>query len=81
MKRRHKNYSSFNGETFKKEASSKFSHKYVFALGSYRDSPFVTGHYHVTGATWENGLSTEILNYESGVWENAADYPFSNRDR
>ena len=44
------------------------------ALGSYRNSPFVTGHNSAT-----NGLKTEILNYESKEWEQAGDYPFSNR--
>ena len=43
------------------------------ALGSYRNSPFVTGQDSST-----NGLKTEILNYGSGVWEQADDYPFSN---
>ena len=68
--------SSFNGETFKTEASSSFPHKFVYALGSYRNSPFVTGHHSST-----NGLKTEILNYEPEEWEQAGDYPFSNGDR
>ena len=46
------------------------------ALGSYRNSPFVTGQNSLT-----NGLKTEILNYGSEEWEPAGDYPFSNRDR
>ena len=46
------------------------------ALGSYRNSPFVTGHY-----SSKNGLKTEILNYGSGVWEQAGDYPFSNGNK
>ena len=67
-----KYFSSFNGETFKTEPSSKFPHGYVYALGSYRNSPFVTGHYST------NGLKTEILNYGSEEWVQADDYPFSN---
>ena len=67
---------SFNGATFKTEPSSKFPHKEVMALGSYRNSPFVTGHYSST-----NGLKTEILDYNSQKWEQLADYPFSNGDR
>ena len=59
-------------KTFKSEPSSKFSH-FVLALGSYRNSPFVTGHDSAT-----NGLKTEILNYGSGGWEQASDYPFSS---
>ena len=46
------------------------------ALGSYRNSPFVTGHHSST-----NGLKTEILNYGSKEWEQAGDYPFSNGNR
>ena len=46
------------------------------ALGSYRNSPFVTGHY-----SNDNGLKTEILDYEAGEWKGAVDYPFSNKDR
>ena len=71
-----KYFFSFNGETFKTEASSKFPHAYVSVLGSYRNSPFVTGHNSET-----NGLKTEILNYGLGDWEQAVDYPFSNGDR
>ena len=46
------------------------------ALGSYRNSPFVTGHGSST-----NGFKTEILNYKSGNWEEGAGYPFSNGNR
>ena len=46
------------------------------ALGSYKNSPFVTGH-----DSSSNGLKTEILNLGSGEWEQAGDYPFSNGDR
>ena len=67
---------SFDGETFKTEASTKFLHQNVMALGSYRNSPFVTGHGSST-----NGLKTEILNYKSGTWEEGIEYPFSNGNR
>ena len=69
-------FSSFDGATFKTEASSKFPHNSVRALGSYRNSPFVTGHDSST-----NGLTTEILDYEQGEWEQESDYPFSNNNR
>ena len=65
---------SFDGINFKTEASSQFPHS-VMALGSYRNSPFVTGHYDT------NGLNTEILDYAAGEWKQEADYPFSNGDR
>ena len=48
----------------------------VLALGSYRDSPFVTGGHHPT-----DGLKTEILNYNAEQWFEAKEYPFSNGDR
>ena len=45
-------------------------------MGSYQNSPFVTGGYSDTV-----GLKTEILDYDAGQWNNADDYPFSNGDR
>ena len=65
----------FNGDSFKYEPSSKFSHLLVHALGSYRQKPFVTG-----SSSPANGLKTEILNYKSGQWYPAQDYPFSYGD-
>ena len=66
----------FNGESFKTEPSSKFPHKYVLALGSYKNSPFVTGQDSST-----NGLKTENFNFESKEWAQLADYQFSNGNR
>ena len=69
----------FDGVSFKTEPSSKFPHFFVFSLGSYRQSPFVTGNdYYWTEGT---GLKTEILDYDGREWMPAADYPFSNSDR
>ena len=67
---------SFDGTNFIAEPSSKFPHFYVLALGSYRNSPFVTGHY-----SNDNGLKTEILDYEAAKWHQEADYPFSYGNR
>jgi len=67
---------SFHGTSFKTEPSSKFSHDRVSALGSYRNSPFVTGSYDST-----NGLKTEFLNFNAEEWNGTKDYPFSNGDR
>jgi len=66
---------SFDGKTLKTEPSSKFSHYSVYALGSYRKSPFVTGGWNPAS------LKTEILHYEAGYWYQVDDYPFSNGDR
>ena len=68
--------SRFDGSSFKNEPSSTFSHVYVLSLASYRQSPFVTG-----GGNPTYGLKTEILNHESGQWNQEEDYPFSNRQR
>ena len=73
----HQDYCSrFDGTSFKTEPSSKFPHKAVGALGSYRHSAFVTGSYSST-----NGLKTEILDYQAKQWHQADDFPFSNGDR
>ena len=70
----HQNYvSRFDGTRFKYEPSSKFPHYRVLALGSYRNSPFVTGGY--------GTLKTEILDYKGKKWNQAEDYPFSKSDR
>ena len=68
-----KNFFSFDGTNFKSEASSQFPHLYVLALGSYQNSPFVTGH-----NSNKIGLKTEILDYGAAKWKQAADFPFSN---
>ena len=67
----HQNYfSRFDGARFKPEPSSKFSHSLVLALGSYQNSPFVTG----SQETY--GLKTEILDYKKGKWMQVKDYPY-----
>ena len=66
----------FDGINFKKEASSLFPHLNVWALGFYKNSPFVTGQ-----DSSINGLKTEILDYAAGKWVGAPDFPFSNGDR
>lgn len=67
--------------SFKTETSSKFSHK-VMALGSYRQSPFITGSYPVLlipGVVDDrNGLKTEIYDYEGEKWKELDDYPYSD---
>ena len=67
---------SFDGATFKNEPSSEYPHRYVLDLGSYKGSPFVTG-----SSSTTNGLKTEILDYDAGEWNGAADYPFSTENR
>ena len=67
---------SFDGTNFITEASSQYPHWDVWALGNYRNSPFVTGGDDGYGDGY--GLKTEILDYEAGQWNQAKDYPFSN---
>ena len=73
----------FDGTSFKTEASSTFPHHYVTSLGSYRKSPFVTGHEawsdgYPDSTNSTNSVKTEILDYSLGRWEQVADYPFSD---
>ena len=71
----HQNYfSRFDGTRFKLEPSSKFPHALVLALGSYQNSPFVTGH-----RDGYYGLKTEILDYKKRKWMQAKDYPYGDR--
>ena len=67
-----KKYCRFDGNTIQSEASSNFPHARVGALGSYQNSPFVTGH------SYESGVKTEILDFETNTWVEADDFPFTN---
>ena len=58
--------------TIKKEISSKYEHRYVLSLASYRGSPFVTGSYK------PEHNKAELLNINEIQWETKADFP-SNR--
>ena len=69
---------SFDGTSFKTEPSSKYPHDYVYALGSYRNSPFVTGHMLYTFSLNKDALKTEILDYKAKNWTEAKDYPFAD---
>ena len=60
---------SFDGTNFTTEPSSQYSYQYVYALGNYRDSPFVTG--------GSYDLTTEILDYEARTWNFESNYPYS----
>ena len=78
----------FDGSAFQTEASSNFPHYLVGTLGSYRDSPFITGGYHNHFESIPNmrqfstsGLKTEVLNYGTSTWVEADDYPYSTGDK
>ena len=74
------NFNSFDGVNTKVEASSTYPHAYTgLQLGSYRNSPFVTGSIKVTGKmAGFSGFKTEILNYATSTWVEEDDYPFSD---
>ena len=55
--------------TIKKEISSKYEHRDVSSLATYRKSPFITGNYH----PYHN--KTELLNINTMQWETKADFP------
>ena len=71
-------YSSFDGTNTRIEASTEYRHLNC-ALGNYKNSPFVTGGH--PGPEFQqrhsSGLKTEILDYETGRWVTADDYPFA----
>ena len=71
-----KYFSRFDGTSVKTEPSSEFSHDLVHALGSYRNSPFVTGSDYLAYGL-EHSLQTEILDYKERKWIQAKAYPFS----
>ena len=71
------NFTSFDGVNTKVETSSTYPHgRTGLQLGSYRNSPFVTGHHHVSVGV--SGFKTEILNYSTNTWVEEDDYPFSH---
>ena len=70
-----KRFFRFNGVSFQTEPSSTFPHEAVVNLGSYRQSPFVTG-----GKSLAYGLKTEIFDRTAEKWTQADDYPFANSD-
>ena len=67
------NHFRFDGATFKTEPSTRYTHESVMALGSYRNSPFVTG-----SGNFKDGLKTEILDYEAKTWTEVKEYPFES---
>ena len=60
--------------TVKKEISSKYEHRDVLSLASYRGSPFVTGSF----GPFHN--KTELLNINEMQWETKADFPYRYSD-
>ena len=58
--------------TIENKISSKYEHRFVLSLASYRGSPFVTG------SDKPNHNITELLNINQMQWETKAEFP-SNR--
>ena len=67
----------FDGNNFKTEPSSNFTHSYVGVngIGIYQGKPFVTGSYSPANK------KTEIMDYASKKWNTVVDYPFNSGDR
>ena len=72
---RFNSFSRFDGNSFKVESPSTYSHSQVDALGVYKGAPFVTGSYSPLNK------KTEILDYASQQWNVVADYPFTSGAR
>ena len=71
---------SFDGTTFKEEASSSYSHDKAGALSIYKGSAFITGGgnlIHDYVSTWFHA-KTEILDYEAKQWNSAENYPYAS---
>ena len=69
---RFNSFSRFDGNSFKVESPSTYSHSQVDALGVYKGAPFVTS------SNSPANKKTEILDYSSKQWNVVADYPFSS---
>ena len=70
-----KGFLRFDGKLFKMEPSSNYPHRHVNILGVYKEAPFVTG------SISPDNKKTEILNYQSKLWNLVADYPFSSTNQ
>ena len=62
----------FDGTLFKTEKPSTHHHRLTYALGIYKEQPFVTGSH------YPYNKQTEIMNYGSQQWNVVAEYPFSS---
>ena len=66
-------YFSFDGGSFENAGSSKCDHDYTYGLGNYRGTALITG-------TQKNSacyVRTEIYDFGTNQWSDAADYPFA----
>jgi len=68
---------TFDGISYGKEDSTKWSHKRTLALGNYRGKPFTTGCYQSDD---DCSFKTEILDLETRRWSDAPEYPFTGPD-
>ena len=57
----------FDGILFENRTDSAYPHESTYALGSYRNAPFITG------GSWS--VKTELFNFESNQWLEQADFP------
>ena len=64
---------SFNRENYAAIEISKFSHRYTYGLGNYRDKAFTTG---CRGSS-SCKVATEMLDMTTLTWTDGPDYPFA----
>ena len=64
---------SFDGENFENAASSKCEHDYTYGLAIYRGEALTTGSQLNSGCF----IRTEIYDFETNQWNDAADYSFA----
>ena len=68
----HKFVFSFDGDSFENAGSSKCDHDYTYGLAVYRGKALTTGSY----LNSDCNVRTEIYDFETNQWSDAADYPF-----
>ena len=64
---------SFDGENFENAGPSKCDHVWTYGLGNYRQMALTTG----SKINSDCYVRTEIYNFETNQWSDAADYPFA----
>ena len=64
----------FDGENFETAGLSKFSHKYTYGLGNYKDQALTTGCNDGSSCS----AKTELMNMETLEWSNGPDYTLAS---
>ena len=62
---------SFDGLNFVPEAETSYNHSFTNSLGSYNETPFITGS--------SRNVKTEIFDPKSDSWTLSVDFPFASK--